>query len=174
MPTSYRHHPNTHARTHSHAHALAVAARNILRSPDGTLRITDFGLARGHRGVAESLFGPVLWEAPEIHHYRTFGPESDVWAWGCVMCEVLSGGEEPWALGSDLDNSFKLLELHRRVEARLTPADALPRGAAGELESLLRRAFARYPHQRCTMADVITEITELQALLRHGVPVADL
>ncbi|KAJ7196142.1 kinase-like domain-containing protein [Mycena rebaudengoi] len=79
--------------------------RNILIDYDGRARLVDFGLARfvdSETSLKSSTRGGVpRWMAPELllaqegAFRRT--PASDVWAFGCVSCEIWSGGTVPFA-----------------------------------------------------------------------------
>lgn len=75
---------------------------NILISEDGQALICDFGLAAMEAAAAETSFmflsgtsakGTYRWMAHEIVLYddARLTRESDIWAFGCVLLEVLSG-----------------------------------------------------------------------------------
>ena len=70
---------------------------NILLSSSGTLKITDFGLARvaDHTRVL-SAAGTFAWMAPEVIRDSRFSRGSDAWAYGVVVWEMLTG-QQPYA-----------------------------------------------------------------------------
>jgi serine/threonine-protein kinase len=84
------------------AHAAGIVHRdvkpaNLLLSSDGTLKITDFGIARmsGTENTG-GLTGPVLlgtaaYLAPEQVRGEPATPASDRYALGCVLYELLAG-----------------------------------------------------------------------------------
>ncbi|XP_070712411.1 cyclin-dependent kinase 7-like, partial [Pempheris klunzingeri] len=66
---------------------------NILIAPDGTIRITDFGLARiyGHFHDIEMTANVVTrwYRSPELLYGSTlYGEGVDVWALGCIFAEL--------------------------------------------------------------------------------------
>ncbi|KAK6306873.1 hypothetical protein J4Q44_G00220210 [Coregonus suidteri] len=57
-----------------------------------TLKITDFGLAREwHRTTKMSAAGTYAWMSPEVIRSSTFSKGSDVWSYGVLLWELLTG-----------------------------------------------------------------------------------
>uniref|UniRef100_A0A8C4QCM0 mitogen-activated protein kinase kinase kinase n=1 Tax=Eptatretus burgeri TaxID=7764 RepID=A0A8C4QCM0_EPTBU len=57
-----------------------------------TLKITDFGLAREwHRTTKMSQAGTYAWMAPEVVKFSMFSKGSDVWSYGVLLWELLTG-----------------------------------------------------------------------------------
>lgn len=82
------------------AHAAGVVHRdvkpaNLLVAPDGTVKITDFGIARSAASAALTGTGQVIGTAqylsPEQAMGTGAGPASDVYALGAVGYECLAG-----------------------------------------------------------------------------------
>lgn len=101
-----------------------VAARNCLLTGDDTCKIGDLGLSAkvGPSGVLEvdkSTRMPVRWMAPEVLKDAAFGHQSDVYAFGLLIVEVFTNGQEPWA---DM-NLLELVNAQRTAEGPPMPVN---------------------------------------------------
>ncbi|KAJ7885333.1 kinase-like domain-containing protein [Mycena olivaceomarginata] len=83
-----------------------LCGRNILIDRDGRARLTDFGLATfidlETANKSSTRSGTIRWMAPELllpplglAFKRTLA--SDIWALGCVCCEIWSEGNMPFS-----------------------------------------------------------------------------
>ncbi|XP_054720908.1 proto-oncogene tyrosine-protein kinase ROS-like [Uloborus diversus] len=89
-----------------------LAARNCLVSshdPERRIvKIGDFGLARDiyksdyYRKEGEGLL-PVRWMSPESLLYGVFTSQSDVWAFGVLLWEVMTLGQQPYPARSNME-----------------------------------------------------------------------
>jgi serine/threonine-protein kinase len=135
------------------AHAAGMVHRdvkpgNILVRPDGSVKITDFGIAHSARSVALTKTGQVIgtpqYLSPEQAEGRLATPASDVYALGLIGYECLTGHpafdgdnavtialkqvrQEPEPLPDDLPPDVRELISRSRVK---DPAGRLPDGAA--------------------------------------------
>ncbi|MEW5959765.1 MAG: protein kinase, partial [Chloroflexota bacterium] len=84
----------------SRAHHLDILHRdikpaNILLAPDGTPRLTDFGLARLGDQPALTTAGTVLgtfqYLSPEAWHNQKLDARTDIWSFGVVLYQMLAG-----------------------------------------------------------------------------------
>lgn len=125
-----------------------LAARNCLvSSVDPSLRIVkigDFGLARDiykhdyYRKEGEGLL-PVRWMAPESLVDGVFTKHSDVWAFGVLLWEVMTMGQQPYPARTNLE------VLHYvREGGRLDNPDYCP----DDLHDLMLRCWSYNPEER--------------------------
>lgn len=123
----------------AHAHHQGIVHRdikseNILLTPQGTVKLTDFGVARAEIGrrnarITDSrdLVGTMVYMAPEqLTSPRTVDHRADLYGVGVTLYEMLTG-EVPL----DGDEGYPLM---KRIEMEL-PAD--PRRFAPDLDAAL-------------------------------------
>lgn len=131
------------------AHEAGIVHRdvkpgNVLLAADGTVKLTDFGIARavGDKTVtaAGALVGTVAYMAPETGLGQVADQRSDVYSLGATLYTAIEG--EPPS-GYD-ENPIALL--YRIVHEDITP----PR-RAGELAPVLAWMLKRDPIHRLTM-----------------------
>ena len=77
-----------------------LAARNVLVDYNLNCKIADFGLSRAYTKESdyyqtETGMFALRWTAPESMSSSKFTSRSDVWAYGVVLLEICSDGENP-------------------------------------------------------------------------------
>ncbi|XP_066980698.1 proto-oncogene tyrosine-protein kinase ROS isoform X4 [Macrobrachium rosenbergii] len=139
-----------------------LAARNCLvTTTDPELRVVkigDFGLARDiykndyYRKEGEGLL-PVRWMSPESLVDGVFTSHSDVWAFGVLLWEILTLGQQPYPARTNLE------VLHYvRSGGRLTRPPNCPE----ELHKLMDRCWSYSPENRPTFKECLTALVVLQ------------
>ena len=134
---------------------------NIKLRPDGTVKVLDFGLAKladpvGSGAVALSqsptittpaqmtgvgtLLGTAAYMSPEQAKGRPADKRSDVWAFGCVLYEMLTGRRA--FEGDDVSDTLAAV---LRGEPDWS---ALPPALPPALRTLIRRAVQKDPRRR--------------------------
>lgn len=141
-----------------------LAARNVLLDSSMEPKISDFGMSRSvvekaSSGQTQSATGPIRWMPPESLG-RVYSEKSDVWAYGCVIFELMTGSI-PFP---DLD----LIDIVARVrDHRETPLSSLSGDLAASIDAcpeyligLMRKCFAYEPEKRPTFAEIIEFLQE--------------
>ncbi|MDQ6874189.1 MAG: protein kinase [Actinomycetota bacterium] len=133
------------------AHAAGVVHRdikpgNILIQPDGTVKITDFGIARAVDAAPMTatglVMGTVFYLSPEQAGGQPVGPASDQYSLGVVAYEALAG-RRPFTA----DNPVAVAMMHLRE-----PAPALPADVPAAARQVVERAMAKEPAGRFASA----------------------
>ena len=111
---------------------------NIKLTPDGVVKVLDFGLAKSTRGVDGSnsdlltatfethegvIAGTVAYMSPEQARGQEIDRRTDIWAFGCVVYEMLVG-RPAFAGPTTADTVAAVME--RPVNWTAIPADAPP------------------------------------------------
>ena len=119
-----------------------VKPGNILVRPDGSVKITDFGIAWSARSVALTRTGQVIgtpqYLSPEQAEGRPATPASDVYALGLIGYECLTG--QP---AFDGDNAVTIA----LKQVRQDP-EPLPEHLPAPVRRLIRRALLKDPPAR--------------------------
>jgi serine/threonine-protein kinase len=131
-----------------HEHGVVhrdVKPSNVLLDRAGNAALTDFGLARGEGHTVVTKTGAVLgtldYLAPELIEGKAATPASDIYAFGCLMYECITG-DAPFAECS----LFELAVAHLEEE----PPDPRERrdGIPNELAWALQRPLKKDPARR--------------------------
>jgi serine/threonine protein kinase len=129
---------------------------NIKVRPDGTVKVLDFGLAKAleptsvvNIGATASptitspammtgvgvLLGTAAYMSPEQARGKVVDKRSDIWAFGCVLYEMLTGKR---AFGGE-----EISETLAKVIRGELDWKALPAGTPAAVRRLLRRCFIK-------------------------------
>ncbi len=149
------------------AHAMGVVHRdvkpgNVLVAPDGTCKLTDFGIASSAASVPLTGTGQIIGTAhylsPEQAQGAPATPASDVYALGLVGYEMLAGRR-----AFDGENSVQVAVMQINAEPPPLPTD-VPARLRGLIEqALVKDPAVRYP-DGATFRDAV------DAALAGGVP----
>jgi len=143
-----------------------VKPGNLLVRRNGTLVLSDFGIARGADAAAltapGSVVGTAAYIAPEVAMGDRATPLSDVYSLGVVAYQCLAG-RRPFDGGSPMDIAT------RQVREAPPP---LPRDVPAAAIAVVDRALAKRPEQRFPSAhDFAEEARRVAALLGATGPV---
>ncbi|KAL1138403.1 hypothetical protein AAG570_008467 [Ranatra chinensis] len=113
-----------------------------------TLKITDFGLAREvYRTTRMSAAGTYAWMAPEVIKSSTFSKASDIWSYGVVLWELLTG-ETPYKGIEALSVAYGVA-----VNKLTLP---IPSTCPKAWKNLMEDCWKSDPHQRPSFENILS------------------
>ena len=143
---------------------------NVKFTADGTAKVLDFGLAKAVEGDSQPpdasltttaatqagvVLGTAAYMSPEQARGQVVDRRTDVWAFGCVLFEMLAG-RRPFE-GETLSDTLA------SVLTRDPDWDALPPQTPASVNTLLRRCLEKDPKRR--LRDVGDARLELEDVL---------
>ena len=142
---------------------LDVKPANLIQTPDGTIKLIDFGLAQEANAPQELLhglaYGSAAYLSPEQATGETVGPASDVYSLGCVIYELLTGRtpfEDPYRSRT----SQEMLQAHLSLQPD-RPSDAnREAGIPDWCDELVLWALLKDPGARLPSAGKFAQLFE--------------
>ncbi|HEX6249632.1 MAG TPA: protein kinase [Nocardioidaceae bacterium] len=143
------------------AHAIGIIHRdvkpaNLLVTPEGVVKITDFGIARAGDGAAITQTGQIIgtphYISPEQAEGHPASEASDIYALGVVLYECLAG-RRPFMR----DTPIQVALAHIREEVPALGEEVPPR-----MRAIVDKALAKDP------ADRFASAADLATALRGG------
>lgn len=129
---------------------------NVMITPSGSIKVLDFGIARmldADMVSSGAAAGTPAYMSPEQAAGTPADTRTDVWAFGCVLYEVLTGKrafEKP-----------SVAETLAAVAEQEPDWDALPAGTPPRVADLVRRCLQKNPHWRLRdIGDARIELVE--------------
>ena len=161
------------------AHGKGVVHRdlkpaNIKLTPGGQVKVLDFGLAKAMESAASPaasasisptmvspatqagiILGTAAYMSPEQARGKTVDQRADIWAFGCVLFEMLTG-RSPFGVGETVSDSIAA------ILTREPDWNALPDGTPPSVRRLLRRCMQKDVHRRLFhIADARLELDDV-------------
>ena len=138
-----------------------IKPHNMLVTPDGRLKVTDFGIARALSTILPDERADVVWGSPQYFSPEQAvgeapSPASDVYSLGVVLYEVLTG-----ALPFTAPTSEELARMHLE-EQPIPPSEYVP-DIPTALEEIVLKVLSKEPAARYRTADQLGRV-----LLRFG------
>lgn len=132
-----------------------VKPHNIMITPNGTAKITDFGIAKAVNAATivdntDGVIGSVHYFSPEQARGGYVDEKSDIYSLGIVMYEMLTG-QVPF----DGDNPVNIALMH--INAEMTPPSKVVDGVPPALEHIIMKCTDKYPVNRFASADELIQ-----------------
>ena len=132
-----------------------VKPHNVMITPNGTAKITDFGIAKAVNSATivdntDGIIGSVHYFSPEQARGGYVDEKSDIYSLGIVMYEMLTG-----RVPFDGDNPVNIALMH--INGEMVPPSKLVDGVPPALEHIILKCTDKYPVNRYASADELIE-----------------
>ncbi|MDF1499477.1 MAG: protein kinase [Anaerolineales bacterium] len=132
--------------------------QNILITPDGGAKITDFGISRALSTISPDEKVDVVWGSPQYFAPEQAAggppsPSSDVYSLGVILYEMITG-----QLLFEADDPQTLAELHLRAEP--LPPKAINPDVPDNLNHIILKVLSKEPSTRYRTADQFARILQ--------------
>lgn len=132
-----------------------VKPHNVMIAPNGTAKITDFGIAKAVNAATivdntEGIIGSVHYFSPEQARGGYVDEKSDIYSLGIVMYEMLTG-----RVPFDGDNPVNIALMH--INGEMVSPSKLVTGVPPALEHIILKCTDKYPVNRYASAEELIE-----------------
>jgi serine/threonine-protein kinase len=149
-----------------------IKPHNMIVTPDGRLKVTDFGIARALSTIMPDERADVVWGSPQYFSPEQAtgeapSPASDVYSLGIVLYEVLTG-----ALPFTAPSSEELARMHLEATP-IAPSEYVP-DLPPALEQIVLKVLSKEPAARYRTADQLGRVLLRFGTEREGAPASSL
>ncbi|MGB3904648.1 MAG: ABC transporter substrate-binding protein [Anaerolineae bacterium] len=159
---------------HAHSHGVVhrdLKPENVLLAPDGSAKLTDFGLARSVASRLTSdgtIVGTVFYLAPELALGQHFDGRADLYALGVMLYELTAG-----RLPFTADDPVAVISQH--LHAPVVPPRARNPEIPPALDALIVRLLSKAAEDRPASATEVLQLLEQPDFLEEdAIPVEEL
>jgi len=156
---------------------------NVSLTPDGKVKVLDFGLAKAFETEAAALnlsdsptlvsgtvpgviFGTAAYMSPEQAKGKTVDRRADIWAFGVILFEMLTG--------RTLFSGETVSEIIAAVMMKEPDWNRLPANVPARVRDMLRHCLIKEPRHRVRdIGDARIAIEEVESAAEAGVDVAE-
>ncbi|CAL5402318.1 unnamed protein product [Camellia sinensis] len=133
-----------------------LKAANLLMDENEVVKVADFGVARvkAQTGVMTAETGTYRWMAPEVIEHKPYDHKADIFSFGVVLWELLTG-KLPYEYLTPLQAAVGV------VQKGLRPT--IPNNTLPKLAELLERCWQQDPTLRpdfCEIIDILQQIAK--------------
>ncbi|CAN6817246.1 unnamed protein product [Brassica oleracea] len=131
-----------------------LKAANLLMDEHEVVKVADFGVARvkAQTGVMTAETGTYRWMAPEVIEHKPYDHKADVFSYGIVLWELLTG-KIPYEYMTPLQAAVGV------VQKGLRPT--IPKKTHPKMRELMERLWEKDPMLRPDFSEIIEQLQEI-------------
>ncbi|KAJ7001548.1 serine/threonine-protein kinase STY46 isoform X2 [Populus alba] len=131
-----------------------LKAANLLMDENEVVKVADFGVARvkAQTGIMTAETGTYRWMAPEVIEHKTYDHKADVFSFGIVLWELLTG-KIPYEYLTPLQAAVGV------VQKGLRPT--IPKNTQPKLAELLEKCWQQDPALRPDFSEIIEILQQI-------------
>ncbi|XP_059314442.1 serine/threonine-protein kinase STY46-like [Lycium ferocissimum] len=137
-----------------------LKAANLLMDENEVIKVADFGVARvkAQTGVMTAETGTYRWMAPEVIEHKPYDHKADVFSFGVVLWELLTG-KLPYEYLTPLQAAIGV------VQKGLRPT--IPKHTPPELAELLETCWQQDPTSRPDFSEIVDILQQIAKEVGH-------
>ncbi|KAJ1425103.1 Serine-threonine/tyrosine-protein kinase, catalytic domain [Sesbania bispinosa] len=139
-----------------------LKAANLLMDEKGVVKVADFGVARlqDQSGIMTAETGTYRWMAPEVIEHKPYNHKADVFSFGIVLWELLTG-KLPYEHLSPLQAAVGVVQKDLRPE--------IPRDTHPKLVELLLWCWHKDPSLRPDFSEILMFLQHITKTVLGGI-----
>ncbi|KAK9051906.1 hypothetical protein SSX86_028534 [Deinandra increscens subsp. villosa] len=138
-----------------------LKAANLLMDENDVVKVADFGVARvkAQTGVMTAETGTYRWMAPEVIEHKPYDLKADVFSFGIVLWELLTG-KLPYEYLTPVQAAIGV------VQKGLRPT--IPKNTQPKLAELLVKCWQKDPSLRPNFSEIIDILKEITTEIENA------
>lgn len=141
-----------------------IKATNILVSESGEVKVSDFGVAKllrpSHYDNMTAETGTYRWMAPEVIEHKPYGYKADIYSFGILLWELISGGKTPYQLLSPVQAALGVANQGLRPD--------IPSNTPAYLRRIVKSCWETNPEDRPTLGELLDSLQESLRMIEDG------